>query len=141
MVNRGTLLIAIAILVGVYCFLLSDSGIVERYRLTQEKRAVSERISRLEQKNRHLQQLYERYRNGFYTPEDFLKTGFLGPDEKAILIKNINGEGTETAYQIETERGFDVELRYMRIFWIIISAVIIGIIILRGHSKGTIDAV
>jgi hypothetical protein len=80
MVNRGTLLIAIAILVGVYCFLLSDSGIVERYRLMQEKRAVSERIVRLEQKNRRLQQLYERYRKGFYTPADFLKTGVLGPD-------------------------------------------------------------
>lgn len=133
MVNRGALLIAIAVLFGIYCFVLGDSGIIERYRLIQEKRSIESRILRLEQKNRMLAQIYDRYKNGYYSPEDFLKAGFLGTEEKVLYVKNSNGESEEGKHSVRStaEQGTDVELRYLRIFWLLVSVVVISIIILR----------
>lgn len=133
MVNRGALLIAIAVLFGIYCFVLGDSGVIERYRLIQEKRSIEERILRLEQKNKLLAQVYEKYKTGFYSPEDFLKAGFLGAEEKLFYVKNSNEEVAKEkeSTRVAMERGFDVELRYLRIFWLLVSVVVISIIVLR----------
>ncbi len=133
MVNRGALLIAMAILFGIYCFLLGDSGLIKRYRLIQEKRNIEARTVRLEQKNKLLAQVYERYKNGYYSPEDFLKAGFLGAYEKLLYLKKYDGkvEKDEATAPSAEERGFDVELRYLRIFWLLVSAAVISIMILR----------
>ncbi len=133
MVNRGALLIASAILFGVYCFVLGDSGVIEQYRLIQEKRNIESRVIRLEQKNKLLARVYERYKNGYYSPEDFLKAGFLGAEEKLLYVKNTDAkvEKGEASARIAQEQGLDVELRYLRIFWILISVAVISIIILR----------
>lgn len=138
MANRGTLLIAIAMLFGIYCFVLGESGIIERYRLSQERRKIETRILRLQEKNRQLAEIYERYRNGLYSPEDFLKAGFLGAGEKALYVKHTGAEveKKEHSGHSAAEQEIDVELRYLRIFWIIISVVIVSIIILRKKPSG-----
>ncbi len=133
MVNRGALLIAIAVLFGIYCFVLGDSGVIERYRLIQEKRNIDLRILRLEQKNRLLAQVYDGYTKGNYSPEDFLKAGFLGAEEKVLYVKPLDAEAEKDKSPIRTaaEGRADVELRYLRIFWLLVSVVVISIIILR----------
>ena len=123
-----------ALLSGVYFFVLGDSGIIERFRLMDEKTTVKERILKRDTLNESLKSLLNKYRKGEYTSDDFLKAGYLAPDEKAVFLKNIPTVN-KTKEPFEMSGRVYVELQHLRILWTIVSLAIVILLLLREKNR------
>lgn len=135
MENKHILLIVSIVLIGIYIFVLGDSGIIERYKLLREKQKVAIRVQNLEQKNKYLRSIKEKYEKGHYFPEDFYKAGYINSEGQVFLIKN----DTPLLVSHEEKNGsidiLEIELKYLRILWGFISIAILIILGIRLHAK------
>ena len=132
--NRLTLLIIAAFLSGVYFFVLGDSGIIERFRLMDEKQIVKARIQRREILNENLKLLHNKYRKGEYTREDVLKAGYIAPGERVVFIKNFPNDEKNTEPFVRSGRVY-VELRHLRILFAIVSLTILILLLIREKNR------
>jgi len=135
--TRISLLAVIGVLFGVYCFVLGESGILERLRLEDEKRVIAARIVRLEEEHRTLQELYETYRRGGSSRDDAVRAGFIGAAEKIIFLRHVPG-GTAAQGTPGVSRRLSIELRHLRILWALVSVTVIALFFLKkreGNAK------
>jgi len=133
--NRVSLLIAAAVLVCVYCFLLGESGILQRFRFLEEKRLIEERITFLEERQRTLRLAYEEYREGRYRHGDAVMAGFIGSGEKIVFLRNLPGRDRDDAPGGAASRRLGVELKHLRILWGLVSVTVLALIILKKKEK------
>lgn len=120
----------IAVLFSVYCFVLGESGILQRLRLEDEKLLIAGRIAHLEETQRKLQGLYETYKSGKSSHDDAIRAGFVGAGERIIFIRNIpKDSGTERV--TGPSRRLSVEIRHLRILWALVSVTVIALYFLK----------
>ena len=126
---RSGILVIIYILFGIYAFILSDNGILERIKLIQGKKAIIENIARLERENKNLQNEYSVISNkdtnsGFYK-EEASKSGYIKPGEKYIFYKGIEESEPSEKIVKEKKEKYPVKLSHLRILWGVSSIMII----------------
>lgn len=131
--NRISLLAILAVLFSIYCFVLGDSGIVQRMRLEDEKLLIAGRIAHLEETQKKLQGLYETYKSGKSSHDDAIKAGFIGAGERIIIMRNMPPKIAESRPG-QTQR-LSVELRHLRILWVLVSVTVIALYILKKKEK------
>lgn len=130
--NRSKLLILIFILLGIYFFILGDSGILERMKLIQGNKELKKSISGLVQERDKLQKQYSIISNNqtnrnFYK-EEASKSGYIAPGEKYIFFKS-SGEKEKISTEVSKKKDkydkYSVELSHLRILWAVASIMII----------------
>ena len=111
---------------SVYFFVFGESGILERMNLESDKKTIEEKINALKDENKNLSNTLNRYRQGRYSGDDFLESGYIRPGEKALVF---SGPG-DTAVQVKKEeRGegqYSGLLPYLRILWVAISVALVA---------------
>ncbi|MCX7679898.1 MAG: hypothetical protein N2316_11875 [Spirochaetes bacterium] len=135
MSKKRIFFIVIALLIGFYCVILGESGLIERYRLHKEKQNIYSRIQQLEERNRQLRLLKERYEKGNYFAEDLFRAGYVNSSEKVLLVTTDSPSSKREAEKINRIDVLDVELKYLRIFWGLFSVAVLTIFIIRMSAK------
>lgn len=144
--NRSAFLFLVFILFGIYCFVLGDSGILERVKLSESKDKIKENISRLARENDRLKKEYSVISNS-RTNQDFYKkeaskSGYIAPGEKYLFLKSSsNGEANKVNIKTtDNNDKYTVDISHLRILWIFAS-VMIMLLYFWKRNKEKEDAV
>lgn len=129
-------MIIAGILLAVYCFLLSDSGLVARLRLVKEREDVQSRIQKLGAEKKQLSKLLERYRQGEFLKEEALKSGFIGNNERFLIFRG-KGDNQEQSPFSRESRPYEVELVHLKLLWVVLSLIILMFYIIRKKRYST----
>jgi hypothetical protein len=121
--NRLSPVILFAVLFAVYCFVFSESGLMERSRLDGEKDRIELSITRLKDENEKLRGVYRRYVSGNLGRDEAVKIGYFAGGEKLLVFKpelvkkDLVRRKSE---DVDSSAGVD----QLRILWIIISSLV-----------------
>lgn len=117
--DRFQSFIFIFVLFSIYIFVFSESGLLERTKLKNKFYTLNNNIDVLKLKNSKLYNTYKNYTRGIYTPDDFIKSGYIPSDG---IILNYRNDEQDKLNQPVIENGlFQVNLSHLRIIWIMIS--------------------
>jgi hypothetical protein len=136
--NRTTILILAYLLVGVYFFLLGESGILERMKLFRNKEKLDSSISALARENQNLQKEYSIISNDntnkSYYKEEASKSGYIAGKEKYIFFKA--NKSKESAGNIAPkEDKYAVQISHLRIIWIVSSIIVLSLYLWKKNSE------
>lgn len=116
--------VLIFFLVGVYVFILGESGLLERISLSKKAANLIDVIDRLKTEQQQLQSVLRAYEEGEMTDEDFLKAGYIAPSSRLLLIKGLNGlSNGNSSSPVNAENSFNII--HARVIWCVISVLVI----------------
>jgi len=117
--ERFKTFIIIFVLSGLYIFVFSESGILERRELNKKYDQLAQRIDYIKATNTKLSKECEDYSSGRYSDSDIIGSGFVYKTGKLMYI---NDTGKETVPMDGTKQDdFLISLDHLRIIWILIS--------------------
>jgi hypothetical protein len=120
--NRFQFFLLGAFLLGVYCFVFGQSGVLERMRFVKEKEMLAREISHLEKENIRAEALRVRYARGEFTLEECENAGFVLSGSRRLFFTDRNPvRKTATTSELKADGG-GLSIDKMRIGWIIFSA-------------------
>lgn len=121
--NRFRIILLIFILFSVYTFVFSESGVLERMRLSSKYQELQLHLSSLKKSNEELRLLCSRYRAGEYSEQDLISSGLIYSGSKVVVFN----ENYSSKSQIPDDLNNDFQLdpSHLRIIWIIISLMIL----------------
>ncbi|HPS88031.1 MAG TPA: hypothetical protein PLY36_14865 [Spirochaetota bacterium] len=131
--ERFKTFIIIFILTGLYIFVFSESGILERRALNKKYNQLAERIDNIKTSNSMLSKECENYRSGIYSNSDIIGSGFVYKTGKLMYI---NDTGKETVpIDGTTPDDFLISLDHLRIIWILISVMFLFYYFLKKNKS------
>ena len=134
--KRGfSLFLIVYILFGVYCFILGDSGWLQRKNLIKEKKQILKQISVLEEENKELKDLYERYKNEELIKEEAVKAGYIENGDKLLFIKDTRSKTNIAVRTTKKKEGFAIDVEHLRIFWVVISVMVIIFFFIKRNKQ------
>ena len=119
--ERFKAFILVFTLIGIYFFIFSESGFLERRELNKKFSTLNEKINYLKTDNQRLSQECEKYRTGNYSDNDIIGSGLISKNGK-LLYTNITEKEKDKESSIIQE-DFSVSTEHLRIIWILISIV------------------
>lgn len=123
--NRFQLVLLGAVLFGVYCFVLGQSGLFERMRLVKERDSLAREIAFLESENVRARDLRDRYARGEFTHKECEDAGYILPGDRKIFFSGKTVQEITAGKAKEKAEGVSIDR--LRIGWIVFSALVIGI--------------
>ena len=129
---RWLLLSVAIILSSAYFFIFSQSGLVERMKLDDEKKSIITRAESLKAENARLRKILDNYRAGVYPDSDMVTSGYTGPNEKIIVVHGLDTRARESTGIKKNNALFIFEIGTLRIIWIVISLLVLGTMLLYG---------
>jgi hypothetical protein len=123
--NRFQLLLLGAVLFGVYCFVLGQSGLFERMRLEKERGLLAREIAFLESENVRARDLRDRYVRGEFTQKECEDSGYIIPGDRKLFFSGGSVHEKKAGNAKESAEGVSIER--LRIGWIVFSALVVGI--------------
>ena len=125
--------IIIFILAGVYLFIFSENGILERRELQKKYNLMTEKIANIKESNSRLNNECEQYRSGKFTDKDIIDSGFVNKDGK---VMHISGAVEEPVKINETNYDeFMISLEHLRFLWILVSIVFLVFYYLKNYNR------
>lgn len=118
------LFVLLFVLFGVYMFVFSESGILERREVKKKNEKLSNQIKDLKLKNIELSHLYNKYKDGLVADKDLLMWGYLPFDKSLIFVDNSNRLLHKNEKKYETKKS-KIEITHLRIIWVVLSVLII----------------
>lgn len=111
--------IIIFILSGLYIFIFSESGIIERNELNKKYKRLNQKIGYIKADNERLLKECDKYRSGNYNDTDIINSGLVYKTGKFIYID-------DRVKEVVPDTGinpgdFSISPEHLRIIWIIIS--------------------
>ncbi len=127
----------ILLLVAVYVFVFSESGMLERRELMKMKTAIEDRTAELERDRKRLEAVRESYRRGEMTDRDLVRSGYLKKNQEVVRFRGLNGEDeNEVSFPGEKGLDFPVTLGHIRILWLVFSLLVLLLLFLRRPGRG-----
>ena len=117
--------ILIFVLFGIYVFIFSGSGVLERTKFLSENEKIEKRIHTLTEKNLYLKEVVKKYKAGFLSPDDIHKSGYRERGESLLTIQNPDIEKKKKYVNVKKKKESFFSIQHLRIIWIVISAVIV----------------
>ncbi len=108
-------------LTGIYFFVFSESGFLERRELNKKFNALNEKIDYLKTENQKLSHEWEKYRSGNYDDNDVISSGLVSRTGKLLYINDKIKDDDRKSSIIQDD--FTISLDHLRIIWILISIV------------------
>ena len=131
--ERFKTFIIIFVLSGLYIFVFSESGILERRELNKKYNLLAQRIDYIKATNSKLSKECEDYRSGRYSDSDIIGSGFVYKTGKLMYI---NDTGKETVPIDGTvPDDFLISLDHLRIIWILISVMFLFYYFLKKNKS------
>ena len=134
-------------LLGVYVFVFSDTGFLERRNLQKKKYILTERIQKLQIMNRDLELRIEQYSKGNFTLSDILDSGYVPVGSTTVYLENLqlssfkeNKEDKEKDSIIGGEKPNVLDTESLRILWAVFSVFVMLIIFSRVYFKENMGA-
>lgn len=131
--ERFKTFIIIFILSGLYVFIFSESGILERRELNKKYDQLSSRIENIKADNSRLSKQCENYRSGIYSDNDIIGSGFVYKTGKLMYISD-TGKETVSMDGMNPD-GFIISLDHLRIIWILISLMFLFYYFLKKNKS------
>ena len=123
---KWALFLAVFALSSAYFFIFGKSGILERILLEKQKAGIEAKINALRDENGILKNRLDQYRQGAYTGDDYLESGYMKPGDK-VLFFSAPGEKPAAAKKAkEGSEEYEGLLPTLRIIWICISVALIA---------------
>ncbi len=135
--ERFKTFLIIFLLSGLYIFIFSESGILERRSLNKKYDQLTAKIDYIKKENDYLQKESGNYRSGLYRDNDIMGSGFVYKTGKLVYFKDAEKE-------IISEPDFDnndpfISLDHLRIIWIIISLMILFYHFLKNNNNNELN--
>lgn len=121
--RKFSLFVLLFILFGIYCFIFSESGLLERMRLESERKELMSGIQFLQRENKNLEELLNRHRQGEFIREEAQRAGYIKPGEDVLFVRGVSIP-EEIADRQDSE-VYGVKIEYLRIFWIVLSSLVV----------------
>lgn len=135
--ERFKAFILVFTLIGIYFFIFSESGLLERRELNKKFNTLNEKINYLRSDNNMLSNEYEKYRSGHYNDGDLIDSGFITSNGKFLYFDDTGKDDIKKGDIIQED--FTVNVEHLRIIWILISIVILFYYFLK--NKKTEEAI
>jgi len=119
--ERFKAFILVFTLIGIYFFIFSESGLLERRELNKKFNTLTEKINYLKTDNQRLLHEYEKYRSGNYSDNDIISSGLITKNGKLLYTDETGKEKDKERSIIQED--FSVSTEHLRIIWILISIV------------------
>ena len=125
--------IIIFILAGVYLFIFSENGILERRELQKKYNLMAEKIADIKESNANLNNECEKYRSGKFNDKDITGSGFV---YKTGKVMHISGTVKDQVKTNETNYDeFMISLEHLRFLWIFISIMFLFFYYLKEYNR------
>jgi hypothetical protein len=124
--DKISLIILVAVLVSIYCFVFGESGVLERYGIEKKHDIIEKRINKLKFENLLLLKSLNEYKEGIISKEDFVRSGYAGSGEKIIFFHgSVSPRNMQADSGRESAPSAMVDTQHLRILWIIVSILVI----------------
>jgi len=135
--ERFKTFIIIFILSGLYIFIFSESGILERRELKKKYTLLVEKIDYVKASNSRLSKDCEKYTAGIYRDNDIIGSGFVYKTGKLMYIFD---KGKETVPESgKTGEDLLISLEHLRIIWILISVMFLFYYFLKKNKSDDVN--
>jgi hypothetical protein len=128
-------------LLGVYVFVFSDTGFLERRNLQKKKYMLSERIQKLKTINLDLELRIEQYSKGNFTLLDILDSGYVPVGSITVYLENSQLSSLLPSFQENKEEDSDdgkpnvLDTESLRILWAVFSIFVMLAVFSRIYFK------
>lgn len=135
MVNqyRFRIILLIFILFSIYTFIFSESGLLERMRLSSRHLELQHNISLLKKSNEDLAQICSRYRAGDYSEREIVNSGLIYNGSKVIVFGD--SYASKNPIPDDLNNNFELDPSHLRIIWIIISLMVLIYYVNRVRNR------
>ena len=116
-------------------FVFSLSGVLEKMVLAGKMQKVEESIENLKTENRDLRSRLERYSRGERTPRDILNSGYTYNNGRIVFMRGVTGEKDGTARDSENGGPYSINIKHMRVAWVIFSALVLLFLFSRRQRR------
>jgi len=123
--NRFTLIVLLCVLSGVYLFVFSDSGLLERMNLERKNRELLANIGKLRGEKSSLEESLRSYEAGRVPDRDVLNAGMVGGGDRLVFLDD---RGQKTAMETRKEKKretFSIDIIHYRILWVVLSILVL----------------
>ncbi|HOO73442.1 MAG TPA: hypothetical protein PK926_16905 [Spirochaetota bacterium] len=122
--NRFSSIVLLCVLSGIYLFVFSEGGVLERINLQRKNDGLLSGIRSLNEEKKRLESTLRDYEKGGKTGEDVLSAGFIRSGDQVVFLRNaVPGTGT-AAKEKKDEASFTFEMIHYRILWVVLSLLI-----------------
>ena len=135
--ERFRTFLIIFILSGLYIFIFSESGILERRELNKKYYHLTEKIDFVKKQNESLLKESENYRSGLYGDKDIIGSGFVYRTGTLLYFKEKEKEISNDS--TITQDDFMISLDHLRIIWIIISLMFMFYYFLKKNKNDELN--
>ena len=122
-------------LLGVYVFVFSDTGLLERRNLEKKKYILSEKIQRLQIMNHDLELRIDQYSKGNFTLSDILDNGFVPVGSLTVHLENAQFIPFKEKEKIDGDKPNVLDTESLRILWIVFSVFVMLAVFSRIYFK------
>ena len=123
----------IFILSGLYIFVFSESGILERRELNKKYNQLTSKIDYIKMNNLTLEKESEKYRSGIYGSSDIIGSGFVYKTGKLMYIDD-TGKEKDPKAEVKQD-DFLISVEHLRIIWIIFSVMFMFYYFLKNNKS------
>jgi len=131
--SRFRIILLIFILFSVYTFIFSESGLLERMRLSSRYLELNQNITLLKKSNAELEQICSRYRAGNYSEREIVNSGLILNGSKVIVFGD--SYAAKNTFPYDLNNNFELDPSHLRIIWIIISIMILMYYVNRIRNR------
>ena len=126
--------IIVFILMGLYLFIFSENGILERWELQKKYNLLNEKIDLIKESNLNLNNEGENYRSGKFNNKDIADSGFVNKTGKVMYINDTTKDQVENSETINDE--FIISLAHLRFIWILFSIMFLFFYFFKNNNSG-----
>ena len=132
-------MVSIFVLSGVYLFVLSEGGVLERFRLKREIRSLMHENSSGKTENDRLRRTITADSDKKPSHEDLISSGFLKKNDKIIIIRDVQGQ--KERISTESIPGDEItSITLYRIVWGIVAVAVFVLLYLSWRKSSYNDS-
>ena len=122
--NRFSSIVLLCVLSGIYLFVFSGSGVLERINLQRKNDGLVNGIKSINEEKKRLESTLLDYEKGGKTGDDVLNAGFIRSGDQGVFLRNAVPGTSPAAKEKKDEASFTFEMIHYRILWVVLSLLI-----------------